>query len=52
MTVYAADERPHDPGQSNRWWETWHLDAATDDGIGLSVRLACAPALGVAWWWT
>lgn len=52
MTVNAADERPHDPGQSSRWWETWHLDAATEDGIGLSVRLACAPALNVAWWWT
>ena len=47
-----ADERAHEPGASSWWWETWHLDAATDDGIGLSVRLACAPALGVAWWWT
>ena len=52
MTVRAADERAHEPGASSWWWETWHLDAATDDGIGLSVRLACAPALGVAWWWT
>ena len=52
MTVHAADERAHEPGASSWWWETWHLDAATDDGIGLSVRLACAPALGVAWWWT
>jgi hypothetical protein len=52
MTVHAADERPHEPGASSWWWETWHLDAATDDGIGLAVRLACAPALGVAWWWT
>ena len=41
------------PRRTRRWWwETWHLDVATDDGIGLSVRLACAPALGVAWWWT
>jgi hypothetical protein len=52
MTVHAADERSHEPGASDWWWETWHLDAATDDGVGLSVRLACAPALGVAWWWT
>ena len=52
MTVRAADERAHEPGASSWWWETWHLDAATGDGIGLSVRLACAPALGVAWWWT
>ena len=48
----ASDERAHEPGESKSWWETWHLDAATDDGIGLSVRLSCAPALGVAWWWT
>jgi hypothetical protein len=52
MTVRPADERAHEPGASSWWWETWHLDAATDDGIGLSVRLACAPTLGVAWWWT
>ena len=52
MTVHAADERAHEPGATSWWWETWHLDAATDDGVGLSVRLACAPALGVAWWWT
>ena len=48
----AGDERAHEPGAADGWWETWHLDAATDDGIGLFVRLACAPALGVAWWWT
>ena len=52
MTVHAADERAHEPGPTSRWWETWHLDVATDDGIGLSVRLACSPALGLAWWWT
>lgn len=51
MTVGAADERAHSPGAS-WWWETWHLDAASTDGVGLSVRLACAPTLGVAWWWT
>jgi hypothetical protein len=48
----AADERAHEPGADRWWWETWHLDAATHDGIGVSVRLACAPAIGVAWWWT
>jgi hypothetical protein len=46
-----ADERAHEPGAAS-WWETWHLDAATDAGLGISLRLACAPALGVAWWWT
>ena len=50
--VAAADERAHAPGGAPWWWETWHLDVATDDGVGLAVRLACAPALGVAWWWT
>ena len=48
----AADERAHEPGPGDGWWETWHLDAATQDGVGLSVRLACAPVLGIAWWWT
>ena len=52
MAVAAADERPHEPGSSPAWMETWHLDVATVDGIGLAVRLACAPAAGVAWWWT
>jgi hypothetical protein len=52
MTVHAADERAHEPGPASWWWETWHLDAATEDGTGLSVRLACAPAHSVAWWWT
>ena len=52
MTIRAADERAHEPGSDAWWWETWHLDVATDDGIGVSVRLACAPTLGVAWWWT
>lgn len=50
--VLAADERAHEPGAASWWWETWHLDAATDDGIGVSVRLALAPSLGVAWWWS
>jgi hypothetical protein len=48
----AADERAHEPGEDPWWRDTWHLDVATADGIGLSVRLACAPVLGVAWWWT
>ena len=51
MTLGAADERAHTPGSAS-WWETWHLDAANEDGVGVSVRLACAPTLGVAWWWT
>ena len=52
MSLAAADERAHSPGSGSWWWETWHLDVATADGIGVAVRLACAPALGVAWWWT
>ena len=52
MTFAAVDERAHVPGDVPWWWETWHLDVATDGGVGLAVRLACAPALGVAWWWT
>lgn len=52
MSRPARDERAHVPGAAPGWWETWHLDAATDDGVGVAVRLACAPALGVAWWWT
>ncbi len=52
MTRRAADERAHEPGTDAWWWDTWHLDVATEDGIGVSVRLACAPVLGVAWWWT
>ena len=52
MTFAAVDERAHVPADAPWWWETWHLDVATDGGVGLAVRLACAPALGVAWWWT
>jgi hypothetical protein len=48
----TADERAHAPGPDSWWWETWHLDAAGADGVGVSVRLAYAPGLGVAWWWT
>lgn len=52
MELRAADERAHAPGAAPWWWETWHLDVAGEDGVGLAVRLALAPALGVAWWWT
>ena len=52
MTLRVRDERAHTPGEAPGWWETWHLDVATDDDLGVSVRLACAPTLGVAWWWT
>ena len=52
VALKPDDERAHEPRTADGWWETWHLDAATADGTGLSVRLACAPALGVAWWWT
>ncbi len=52
MSFGAADERAHPPGSARGWFETWHLDVATGDGVGVAVRLACAPALGVAWWWT
>jgi hypothetical protein len=52
MTLGPTDERAHAPGAASWWWETWHLDAANEDGVGVAVRLACAPALGLAWWWT
>jgi hypothetical protein len=52
VVLAAADERAHAPDASAGWWEAWQLDAASGDGTGLAVRLACAPALGVAWWWT
>jgi hypothetical protein len=52
VSLAAADERAHSPAPGSSWWETWHLDVATAGGIGVAVRLACAPALGVAWWWT
>jgi hypothetical protein len=49
----GGDERPHVPdGTTAWWWETWHLDVASENGVGLAVRLACSPTLGVAWWWT
>ena len=51
MTYRAADERVHPPG-GDGWWEAWQLDVAGNDGIGVAVQLARAPALGVAWWWT
>jgi hypothetical protein len=46
----AADERAHPP-DGDGWWEAWQLDVAADD-VGVAVRLAVAPALGIAWWWT
>ena len=51
MKFSAADERAHAP-DADGWWEAWQLDIAGDDGVGVAVRLACAPKLGVAWWWT
>jgi hypothetical protein len=51
VTFRAADERAH-PAGGDGWWEAWQLDVAGSDGTGVAVQLACAPALGVAWWWT
>src|SRR6185437_7405361 len=51
MTPTGADERAHEAGAAG-WCEAWQLDAASEDGAGLSVRLELFPALGVAWWWT
>ena len=51
MTLGAADERAHRP-DGDGWWEAWQLDVASDDGVGVAVLLASAPALGRAWWWT
>ncbi len=50
--VRAADERPHRPGGARGWAEAWHLDVATEDGVGLAVTLATWPGRGAAWWWT
>jgi len=47
-----ADEAPHAPAPTPRWSDTWQLDAATDDGAGLTVRLALQPNEKVAWFWT
>jgi hypothetical protein len=48
--VNVGDERAH-PAGGDGWWEAWQLDVASADGVGVAVLLACAPALGVAWWW-
>jgi hypothetical protein len=50
-SIGTADERAHPPA-GDGWWESWQLDVAADDGIGVAVLLACSPATGVAWWWT
>jgi hypothetical protein len=64
MIPAAADEAPHAPPVSDAsnaanpsnaersWSEVWQLDAATDDGAGLTVRLECFPVARVAWFWT
>jgi len=49
--VNAGDERAH-PAGGDDWWEAWQLDVASVDGLGVAVLLACAPAHGIAWWWT
>ena len=51
MTLGAADERAH-LAAGDGWWEAWQLDVASPDGVGAALLLACAPALGLAWWWT
>jgi hypothetical protein len=48
----ADDEAPHTPGAQPRWSEVWHLDAASGDGVGLTVRLECFPNRRQAWFWT
>ncbi|MDZ4827657.1 MAG: hypothetical protein SGJ13_14515 [Actinomycetota bacterium] len=45
-------DAPHPPGADPWWSEAWHLDAASADGTGLTVRLECFPNQNVAWVWT
>jgi hypothetical protein len=52
VTPRAADEAPHAPGSGDWWSDAWHLDAATADGAGLTVRLDCYPNQRRAWFWT
>jgi hypothetical protein len=52
VTANADDEARHEPGTARWWSDAWHLDAATHDGVGLTVRLDCYPNLGRAWYWT
>ena len=47
-----ADEAPHAPVADAGWSDVWQLDAATADGVGLTVRLECFPNEKVAWFWT
>jgi hypothetical protein len=52
MTPNRADEAAHAPGPGTWWSDAWHLDAATHDGAGLSLRLECYPNQKTAWFWT
>jgi len=48
-----VDEQAHQPDDAGAHWiETWDLDVATPDGLGIAVRLALVPSQRVAWWWT
>jgi hypothetical protein len=47
----AGDEAPHTVGVEPEWSEVWQLDAATVDGVGLTVRLECFPNRAHAWFW-
>ena len=52
MTVRPADEAPHAPESQPGWSDSWQLDAANADGVGLTLRLDCYPNEKVAWFWT
>ena len=52
MIPSRADEAAHAPGPGTWWSDAWHLDAATSDGVGLSLRLECYPNQKTAWFWT
>ncbi len=52
MIPGPADEAPHAPVAVAGWSDVWQLDAATADGVGLTVRLECFPNEKVAWFWT
>jgi hypothetical protein len=52
MTPERADEAPHAPGPETEWSDAWHLDAATSEGVGLTIRLESYPNEQRAWYWT
>ncbi len=51
-TVDPADERRHDPDDSELWNESYYLDWFADDGsMGGYVRVGFVPNIGQVWYW-